>query len=67
MIKITFNGETREVAEHIKISAVLDEYGLEKHKLIIEVNGEIIPPESDLSMEIKEHDEINAFCLVGGG
>ncbi len=67
MIKIIFNGEAREVAEHTKISDVLDEYGLGKHSLIIEVNGEIIPSDSDLSMEIKEHDEINAFCLVGGG
>lgn len=67
MIKITFNGEAREVAEHTKISAVLDEYRLGKHSLIIEVNGEIIPSDNDLSREIKEHDEINAFCLVGGG
>lgn len=67
MIRITFNGEAREVAEHTKISAVLDEYGLKKHSLIIEVNGEIIPPDSELSREINEHDEINAFCLVGGG
>lgn len=67
MTMIILNGEAREVAEHTKISAVLNEYGLEKHRLIIEVNGEIIPPDSDLSREIKEHDEINAFCLVGGG
>jgi sulfur carrier protein len=66
-VKIVLNGEVREVAPAITISALLEELGLESSRVAVEQNREIVPRRDHARTAVAEGDQIEVVHFVGGG
>ena len=67
-MKITINGEDREVEEGLRLSTLLEQFGIGDRNLAIEHNGEFLDPETDLETVVfDEGDTLEIVHFVGGG
>lgn len=66
-MKITLNGEEREINENINIAALLESNGIEPDKTVVEYNGEIVPKEQFGEKIIEAGAVIEVLRFVGGG
>lgn len=67
MMKITVNGELREVAEGLTIASLLEELQLEPRYLAVERNLELVPRGEHALTELADGDRVEVVTLVGGG
>lgn len=61
------NGKTFEFRSNISISNLLEEIGIEKDRVVVEINLEIIENEQYDTYILKEDDIIEVIRFVGGG
>jgi thiamine biosynthesis protein ThiS len=66
-MKITLNGEQIILDKQINISNLLDKYSLDKRKIAVEKNLEIVPQSSFEAVEVNEGDNIEIIHFIGGG
>ena len=66
-MKVTINGESREVKTSISVSELLVEMNTPAIGIAVEVNREIIPRSKHASSELKEGDSVEIVKMVGGG
>ena len=66
-MKITLNGEEIVLDKQIKVSNLLEKYSLDKRKIAVERNMEIVPQSSFEEVEINEGDNIEIIHFIGGG
>ncbi len=67
-MNITINGEDREVEEGLRLSALLDQFGIGDRNLAIEHNGQFLDPETDWETVVfGEGDTLEIVHFVGGG
>lgn len=67
-MKITINGEDREVEEGLRLSSLLEQFGVGDRNLAIEHNGEFLDPETDWETVVfDEGDTLEIVHFVGGG
>jgi thiamine biosynthesis protein ThiS len=66
-MKITLNGEDLVLERQINISALLEKFSLDKRKIAIERNLEIVPRSAFDDIEISEGDNIEIIHFIGGG
>jgi len=66
-MKIKVNGEEKEVAEGLTLSALLESLGLHPSRVAVERNLEIVPREKYAQTVLKEGDELEIVHFVGGG
>ena len=67
-MKITINGEAREVEEGLRLSVLLEQFGIGDRNLAIEHNGEFLDPETDWNTVVfTEGDTLEIVHFVGGG
>ena len=67
MIRITLNGEPREIPEGSTIAELLDELQINNRYCAVERNQEIIPREQHAEAVVDPNDEVEIVTLVGGG
>lgn len=65
-VKITFNGEPKEV-QSSNVALLLKEFSLENKKLAVELNREIVKRGSYEQTSINSGDSIEIVTFVGGG
>ena len=65
-MKITINGETREVAA-VTVLGLLEELGLHPQGTVVERNREIVDREAYRETKLIEGDVLELVRLVGGG
>ncbi len=58
------NGQEKEFKENTTIIDLLNEYGLKKDRVVVEINLDII---DDYDYIINKEDEIELISFVGGG
>jgi thiamine biosynthesis protein ThiS len=66
-VRLTINGEERELAAAPTIAALLVELGLDRRKLAVERNLEIVPRSLFAATALADGDRIEIVAFVGGG
>jgi sulfur carrier protein len=66
-MKITLNGEPREIPAGLNVVALLDHLALRADRVAIEHNGEILAKSAWAATAINANDRFEIVQLVGGG
>lgn len=66
-MKVTVNGEAREVEPGTTIRGLLDAIGAPAAGIAVEVNHEIVRKAEHPARELRDGDAVEVVGLVGGG
>ncbi|GGD01621.1 sulfur carrier protein ThiS [Aquisalinus flavus] len=66
-MKITVNGEARDLPAPATVDGLLADLGLEPRKIAVERNLEIVPKSAFGSTELNDGDRLEIVQFVGGG
>ncbi len=66
-MKITLNGETREVSPGLTVHTLILDAGRKPAATVVERNGEIVERDAYTSVRLTEGDRIELVQFVGGG
>ncbi len=66
-MKIIINGEKKEVAENLNLSALLKHLSLPGERIAIELNKEVVRKKDWAMTNINDADKIEIIHFVGGG
>jgi sulfur carrier protein len=67
MIKVTVNGELRQVQEGALVADLLQELGIGDRRVAVERNREIVRQDQYESTELGDDDVLEIIEFVGGG
>jgi len=66
-VRITVNGEAREVPEGATVAALLDALSVGRQGVAVEVNRELVPRSLQPGRTLASGDAVEIVTLVGGG
>ncbi|HOX39391.1 MAG TPA: sulfur carrier protein ThiS [Candidatus Brocadiia bacterium] len=66
-MRVTVNGDARDVAEGLTIRALLDLLDMPREGVAVERNREIVPKAEHSATVLKSGDELEIVTFVGGG
>ncbi len=66
-MRITVNGDPREVAPGTTVRALLEQLGLTRGPVAVERNREVVPRAEHENTELAEGDVLEVVHFVGGG
>jgi sulfur carrier protein len=66
-MKLTVNGEIREVAEGLKLGELLDLYKLKPQGVVVELNLQVPGKNLYAELELHEGDTLEIVKFMGGG
>jgi len=66
-VQLTVNGEAREVPGGVTVAALVTLLGLDRRKLAVERNLEIVPRSAFAETALAPGDRIEIVAFVGGG
>ena len=66
-LRVTVNGEQRQLPAGLTIAAMLRELGIEPAKVAVEHNREIVPRSSLDAVKVADGDQFEIVHFVGGG
>jgi sulfur carrier protein len=66
-VRLTVNGEAREAPDGASIAALVGLLGLDRRKLAVERNLEIVPRSLYAATALVDGDRIEIVAFVGGG
>ncbi|MGR3318170.1 MAG: sulfur carrier protein ThiS [Candidatus Anammoxibacter sp.] len=66
-MQITVNGEDKECEKGISILCLLENLEIEKDRVAVELNSNIVPRSQLNKTILKENDRIEIVTFVGGG
>ncbi|MCF6159357.1 MAG: sulfur carrier protein ThiS [wastewater metagenome] len=64
---MTLNGEIKECAEGITVENLLDLCKLDKNRIAVELNAQILSRKEFSTQVLKEEDTLEVVTFVGGG
>jgi thiazole synthase len=67
MIDITVNGQSKRLEQPLSIGQLLDQLGLDRHKIAVEVNEQVVPRPRHGEYVLQPGDTVEVVTLVGGG
>jgi thiamine biosynthesis protein ThiS len=67
LLKVTINGEAREIPEGLNVSALLEHVGLGNKRVAIERNRDILPRADWQNTNVAAGDSFEIVHFVGGG
>jgi len=67
IIRITVNGEPRDVAAPATVADLLAQVGLDMRKVAVERNLEIVPRSTYAATALAAGDELEIVHFIGGG
>ena len=65
--KIQLNGDPYEINGRTNLNQLLNKLKIEKNKVAIEVNGEIVEKDNYGSLMLKRDDKVEIVHFIGGG
>ena len=65
--KIQLNGNPYEINNGINLNELLIKLKIQKNKVAIEVNGEIIEKSKYLNLILNKNDKVEIVHFIGGG
>jgi sulfur carrier protein len=66
-MKVTVNGESREIEEGTKLARLIEELGVKEKVMAAAVNMEIVKKAQWPQHELHEGDRVELLHFVGGG
>ncbi len=66
-LRITLNGETRDVAAGLTLATLLDTLGLDRRKVAVERNEAIVSRSAYEQTTIADGDRFEIVHFIGGG
>jgi sulfur carrier protein len=66
-MKVTINGETRELAADSTLQSLLESLDMTRGRVAVEINQEIIPRSQHSQRLLHDGDKIEIIHAVGGG
>jgi thiamine biosynthesis protein ThiS len=66
-MELTVNGERREVPGDATVAGVLEHFGVNAARVVVELNREIVPRERYGATSLAEGDVLELVEIVGGG
>ncbi len=67
MIKVSVNGEIKDVSDNLNVNELIDELGYTTKGFAVAVNTTFVAIDTYESTLINEHDEIDILAPVQGG
>ena len=67
MAKIQLNGEPFEVNKKTTLNELLNKLKIQKNKVAIEINGEIVQRKKYENLIINQDDKVEIVHFIGGG
>jgi len=65
--KIQLNGSTYEINNGTNLNELLNKLKIQKNKVAIEVNGEIIEKNKYSNLTLSKNDRVEIVHFIGGG
>ena len=65
--KIQLNGNPYEISGRTDLNELLNKLKIEKNKVAIEVNGEIVQKEKYQNLILNKNDKVEIVQFIGGG
>ena len=65
--KIQLNGDPYEINRGINLNQLLNKLKIQKNKVAIEVNGEIVEKKKYASLTLIKDDKVEIVHFIGGG
>jgi thiamine biosynthesis protein ThiS len=66
-VTLTLNGETRSFSQALSVAALLDAIGLDRRKVAVERNEEIVPRSLYEQTWLASGDALEIVHFIGGG
>jgi sulfur carrier protein len=66
-MKLTVNGEAREVPDRTTVRGLIELYDLAGGPVAVERNGDVVPRAEHAATALAEGDAVEIVHLVGGG
>lgn len=66
-MRITVNGETREMGDDLTVEALLTALDLQGKPCAVEVNRAVVPRREHADRSLADGDTVEIVTLVGGG
>ena len=67
MAKIQLNGDPYEINKGTNLNELLNKLKIQKNKVAIEVNGEIVERKKYPSLILNKDDQVEIVQFIGGG
>ena len=65
--KIQLNGDPYEISDGTNLNELLNELKIQKNKVAIEVNGEIVEKNKYPNLILNKDDKVEIVQFIGGG
>ena len=65
--KIQLNGDLYEINDGTNLSELINKLKIQKNKVAIEVNGEIVEKSKYLNLILNKGDKVEIVKFIGGG
>ncbi len=65
--QIQLNGKSYEINNGINLSKLLNKLKIQKNKVAIEVNGEIVEKNKYPNLTLRKNDKVEIVQFIGGG
>lgn len=66
-MRVTLNGEARDLTQGLTVNDLVDELGLSKRRIAVEVNRDILPRDDYATYALREGDVVEIVQFIGGG
>lgn len=66
-MQVVINGEPREIADGVTITALLTTLGIDLRRVAVELNEQVVPKARHAQTSIKPNDRLEIVTFVGGG
>ena len=65
--KIQLNGDLYEISDGTNLNELLNKLKIQKNKVAIEVNGEIVEKDKYPNLILNKNDKVEIVHFIGGG
>ncbi len=65
--KIQLNGDPYEINDRTNLNELLNKLKIQKNKVAIEVNGEIVQKDKYQNLILRKEDKVEIVHFIGGG
>ena len=65
--KIQLNGDPYEINNGINLNELLNKLKIQKNKVAIEINGEIVQKDKYINLILNKDDKVEIVHFIGGG
>lgn len=66
-MQVVINGEPREIADGVTITALLTSLGIDLRRVAVELNEQVVPKARHAETSLAPNDRLEIVTFVGGG